>query len=120
MGTCGKDRTRVRDDCVAATPALGNFFSFFQRIKLKKKIAFALTEFVNSTKEERISQSYSSQTWLLFGRTWCAFKKVKVWTPLTVSEFIDLGYSLGAGIFKAALVILMCGQFGDSVWKLAI
>lgn len=37
MGTCGKDRTWVRDDCVAATPALGNFLSFFQRIKLKKK-----------------------------------------------------------------------------------
>lgn len=28
------DRTWVRDDCVAATPALGNFSSFCQRIKL--------------------------------------------------------------------------------------
>ena len=96
------DRTWVRDDCVAATPALGNFSSFLQRIKLFFfKFAFALTEFVNSTKEESISQSYSSQTWLLFGSTWCAFKNVKAWILLTVSEFIDLGYSLGAGIYKS-------------------
>lgn len=91
MGVGGKDRTWVRDDCVAATPALGNFSSFLQIIKLFFFFffAFALTEFVNSTKEERISQSYSSQTWLLFGSTWCAFKNVKAWIPLTVSEFTD-------------------------------
>lgn len=104
IGMGGKDRQNFwfRDDCVAATPSPGQLFPFFQRIKLFFKFAFALTEFVNSTKEGRISQSYSSLTWLLFGSTWCVFKNVKVWTRLTVSEFIDLGYILALEFVKAA------------------
>ena len=122
MGVGGKDRTWVRDDCVAATPALGNFSSFLQRIKLFFFFFFPLPlQSLLTPRKKRGSLSLTAHKLGCFLEVpGVLLKMLRLGSHLQCLNSLTEGTAWALEFVKAALVILMCGQFGDPVLKLAI